>query len=98
MTLSERVTVLQDGRYLGPNRKAVTAAAGDVVEVLGGWYAAALVEDGLADYAPNTQAPAAIGEAGELPERPATGPDMTVPPDLPAAARPRKPAAKGSRA
>lgn len=92
--LSERVTVLQNGDYLGPDRKAVTAAAGDVVTVLGGWYAAALVEGGLAGYTPETEAPTSASSVE--PAQPAADPDMTVRVDLAAMAKPRKPA-RGSR-
>lgn len=65
MALSERVNVLQDGTYLGPNLKAFASKAGAVIEVLGGWYPAALVEAGMVERSTKAGEPAAVAEDGE---------------------------------
>lgn len=54
-----KVCVLRDGRYNGPGHRAITARAGDVIEVAGGWYAEALIHDGfVAPYEPEPEATA----------------------------------------
>jgi len=47
---AQQVQVKIAGRYLGPDRRAVQANAGDIIGVLGGDYAQSLVDDGLAAW------------------------------------------------
>jgi predicted flap endonuclease-1-like 5' DNA nuclease len=46
---SEKVRILVDGRYSGPDLKAIRAVAGDEIEVLGGLYADSLFDSEFAE-------------------------------------------------